>query len=387
MRGGTTKDIVSTKGGVLTQKIIAMDAWHCSVPVNARRDHGIGSVEGNVDVVIVRLTSESGEQGYGEASPWPVFCGTAESSIAAFSRYFVPHVIGASVADMNKVMRVCEKCVVHSSDAKAALETAWLDLTGKLLSLPVHTLLGGKVRDTIALSVSIANPDFDQDKALAERIYADGIRLVKVKTGFKDHAFDVMRIEWLKENFPDFAVRIDYNQGLDPFDSVRVLQDIDALDVSFIEQPVAARHWQCMRELRQAISTPLLADESVFTPTDMMRAVQEEICDAVSVKIMKCGGPVRGKEIAVIAEAAGLAAYGGDMFETGVAHLAGVHMIASTPNISLGCEFYQATYYLEEDLLVSDFPIKNGHVVVPDEPGLGMMVDEERVQKYMVFKS
>lgn len=371
-------------GNELKQKIIAMDAWHCSVPVNARRDHGIGSVQGSVDVVIVRLTSESGEQGYGEASPWPVFCGTAESSMAAFNRYFVPHVIGASVADMNKVMRSCEKCVVHSSDAKAALETAWLDLTGKLLSVPVHALLGGKVRDTIALSVSIANPDFEQDKLLAQRIHADGIRYVKVKTGFKDHGFDVMRIEWLKEHYPEFTVRVDYNQGLDPFNSVRVLQDIDALDVSFIEQPVAARHWQHMRKLRQAISTPLLADESVFTPTDMLRAVREEICDAVSVKIMKCGGPVRGKEIAAIAEAAGLAAYGGDMFETGVAHLAGVHMIASSPNISLGCEFYQASYYLEEDLLANDFPIQNGMVVVPEGPGLGIEVDEERIRKYAV---
>lgn len=366
----------------LSQKIIAMDAWHCKVPVNARRDHGIGSVQGTIDVVVVRLTSESGLQGFGEASPWPVFCGTAEGCMAAFNRYFVPHVVGASVGDLTKIMRLCEKAVVHSSDAKAALESALLDLTGKILSLPVHALLGGKVRDRIPLSVSIANPEFDEDKALAAKIHDDGVRVVKVKTGFKDHAFDVDRIEWLQEQFPDFTVRVDYNQGLEPFDALRKLRDIDALNVSFIEQPVAARHWQCMQKIKESIDTPLLADESVFSPTDMVRAIKEDICDAVSIKIMKCGGLVRGREIAAIAEAAGLAAYGGDMFETGLAHLAGVHMIASAPNISLGCEFYQATYYLEEDLLATPFPLHKGYVIVPDTPGLGADVDEDRVRKY-----
>jgi len=366
----------------LTEKIVAMDAWYCKMPVNARRDHGIGSVLGTVDTVVVRLTSESGATGFGEASPWPVFCGTAEASLAAFERYFTPHVIGQAVGDISSIYKRCEYAVVQCSDAKAALETALLDLKGQLLSLPIHALLGGKLKATVPLSVSIANPQFDQDQALAERIHSDGVRVVKVKTGFKDHAFDVMRIEWLQKHFPDFTVRVDYNQGLEPFDCMRKLHDIDALNVSFIEQPVAARHWQCMREIKQAIRTPLLADESVFTPTDMIRAVREEICDAVSVKIMKCGGLTRGLEIAAIAEAAGLSAYGGDMFETGIAHLAGLHMVASSPGISLGCEYYQATYYLDEDLLSESFPIKDGHVVVPDAPGLGIMIDMDRVSKY-----
>ena len=88
----------------------------------------------------------------------------------------------------------------------------------------------------------------------------------------------------------------------------------------------------------------------------MRRALKEEICDGVSVKIMKSGGMRRGMEVAGLAEDAGLPAYGGDMFESGLAHLAGVHMIACTPNISLGCEFYQATYYLVNDLLEQPFP-------------------------------
>jgi muconate cycloisomerase len=108
------------------------------------------------------------------------------------------------------------------------------------------------------------------------------------------------------------------------------------------------------------------------------------IADLVSVKVMKHGGMLAGRKIASICEAAGIACYGGDMFETGIAHLAGTHMIASTPNISLGCEFYQARYFLEQDLLEDPFPIRNGRVIVPRTPGLGIRVDEDRLRHYAV---
>jgi len=352
--------------------------------VNARRDHGIGSVVGNVDIVVVRVTSESGLQGFGEASPWPVFNGTAEASLAACDRYFPPHVLDLPLADWAKIVRTCEKAVVHCFDAKAALESALLDLVGKHLSLPVYQLLGGQVQQDIPLSVSIANPNFSEDITLAERIHNDGVRIIKLKTGFKSHAFDKERIEYFKKHYPDVLIRIDYNQGLQPIDALRTVKEIDAMGVSFIEQPVAARHWQCMHALKHAVDTPLLADESVFSPDDMVKAIKQDICDAVSVKIMKSGGLTRGREIAQIAEAAGMPAYGGDMFESGLAHMAGAQLIAACENISLGCEFYQSRYYLEQDILAEPFPSADGFVRLPDAPGLGVEVDMDRVQALSV---
>ena len=361
------------------EKIVAMDVWHCQCPVKSRRDHGIGSVVDHIDVVVVRLTSSSGLCGFGEASPWPVFNGTAEASLAAFDRYFKPYVLGASVAEHAVIMQVTSRVVVDCSDAKAALEAALLDLAGKSLGVPVSALLGGAVRKTIPLSCSIANPDFNADIALTEQLQAHGIRIVKFKAGTHGHAHDIMRIEYFQKHFPEFSLRVDYNQGLLPSEALRRVRDIDSMQVDFIEQPVAARHWDCMASLRSAIDTPLLADESIFTPTDMVRAVRERICDGVSVKIMKSGGLKASQCVAGIAEAAGLSVYGGDMFETGLAHLAGTHMIAATPAITLGCEFYQARFYLEEDLLAEPFPIVDGEVVVPSLPGLGVEVDLDKV--------
>ncbi len=371
----------------LQQKITGYDVWHLALPVTSRRDHGIGSVEGACEVVILRLTTEDGTQGFGEASPWSVFTGTPEATFAALDRYLRPLVLGARLSDRAAIMAQAAFAVAHCTEAKAALEAALLDLTGRISSLPVWALLGGKCRDAIPLSCSIANPDFAQDIDLMARLHDDGVRIVKLKTGFKDHAFDIMRLEYLAQNHPEMAVRVDYNQGLSIEDAPAQVRDVAQFQPDFIEQPVRAQHFGMMAQLKQMIDVPLLADESVFGPEDMERAANEGICDGVSIKIMKSGGLTRGQTVARMAAAHGLSAYGGDMFEAGLAHLAGTHMIAATPEITLGCEFYQASYFLKEDILETPFEVRNGQVIVPDDPGLGGKPDLAKLKHYAVEKS
>ncbi|UWQ91879.1 muconate cycloisomerase [Rhodobacteraceae bacterium M382] len=368
----------------LQQTITGFDLWHLQLPVVSARDHGIGRVSGSCEIVVLRLTAEGGSQGFGEASPWSVFTGSPEASFAALDRYIRPLVVGRRVADRAAILQDAAKCVAHCTEAKAALESALLDLTGQISDLPVWALLGGKCRDTIPLSCSIANPIFDDDIALMERLRQDKVGLIKLKTGFKDHAFDVMRLERIARDFPEFRVRVDYNQGLEIEDAVGQVMDVAQFEPDFIEQPVRYHHFDMMARLRGMIDVPLLADESVFGPEDMVRAAREGICDGVSVKIMKSGGLSRGQSVARIAAANGLMAYGGDMFEAGLAHLAGTHMIAATPEISLGCEFYQASYFLKEDILETPFEVRDGQVVVPDAPGLGLHPDLDKLTHYAV---
>ena len=367
----------------LDATIDRFDVWRLSLPVVSRREHGVGAVADAVEIVLLRL-SAGDVSGWGEASPWVVFTGSPEASFAALDRYIRPIVMGRRVGDVPSIMAAADRAVVHCTEAKAALETALLDLSGRLIGAPVWALLGGEARDRVPLSVSLADPNFDRDLSLLERLRSDGVRIVKLKTGFRDHAFDRMRLERVKRDFPEFDVRVDYNQGLEPSEARRRVVDLAELGPSFIEQPVAAHHFGLMAELRRAIDVPLLADESVFGPEDMLRAIDAGMCDGVSVKIMKAGGLRRAQTVAEIAAAAGLSAYGGDMFETGLAHLAGAHMIAATPAITLGCEFYQARYHLAEDILAEPFPLADGAVVVPDGPGLGVEVDWDKARRFVV---
>ncbi|MEO0914761.1 MAG: enolase C-terminal domain-like protein, partial [Pseudomonadota bacterium] len=199
---------------------------------------------------------------------------------------------------------------------------------------------------------------------------------------FADHAFDIMRCEYIRQTHPELALRVDYNQGLTPEEAPARTADIATFTPDFIEQPVRHDQWRTMARLREILNVPLLADESVFGPEDALRAIAENIADGLSIKIMKSGSLTRAQTTARIAATAGLTAYGGDMFETGLAHLAGTHMIAATPEITLGCEFYQAKYYLIEDLLEAPFPIQNGEVLIPDTPGLGIRPSLAKIQRF-----
>ena len=355
------------------------------LPVRARRRQGSGDATPEAEVVVVRIDTDAGIHGWGEAAPWAVFTGTVEAAAAALHVHFRPILVGADPFDVQRLMARADRAVVGAPEAKAAMEMALFDIMGKALRTPVHNLLGGAVRTEIPLSFSIANPDIDADVETARTLYGEGHRIFKVKTGFARHAEDIRRLEKLRTELPDDVdLRVDYNQGLEVFEAIPRLREIEPFRLTFIEQPVPTEQTEAMARIAAALDTPIMADETVFTAHQALTMAREGIADAVSVKVSKSGGMLRGKEVAAIAAAAGIPCYGGSMFETGLSHLAGTHMIAATPNFPLGCEFFHARYYLTEDLLSAPFPVKDGNVVVPDGPGLGIEVDEDRVRKYTV---
>ena len=363
-------------------RISAVSVFPVRIPVRAVHSHGIGDIAASTNVIL-RLDTDAGISGWGEAAPWTVFTGSPEASTAALDIYLRPLLLGADPFRIEALLAAADRAVVHCTEAKTAMEMALFDIVGKALGTPVCNLLGGRVRDEIPLSFSVANPDFSQDADLIRQLLADGIRLFKVKTGFAEHAEDLRRLARLREILPaDAEIRIDYNQGMQPWEAIRRLRDIETFRPTFIEQPVPADQRAALAAIAAALDTPVMADESVFSPADALLVAGQHMADLISVKAQKAGGMLRAREIAAIAAAGGLACYGGDMCETGIAGTAGAHMIAATANISLGCEFYQPLYYLAEDLLVQPFSVRNGKVQVPTGPGLGIEVDEDRLRRY-----
>ena len=278
---------------------------------------------------------------------------------------------------------MADAVVVGCPEAKAALETALLDIVGQMAGLSIAELVGARHRDTVPMSFSVANPDFEADLEDVARLYEDGVRLSKLKTGFAEHAFDRMRLERLRERYDGAAgLRIDYNQGLRATDAIRTLKDLEAFDLAFIEQPVRRHERAALAEITRAIDTPVMADESVFDAREALAGVEMRLADIFALKIMKSGGIRRALEVAAIARIGGIDVYGGCMFETGVAHAAGAHLMAALPELHLGCEFYMPTCYAREDILAKPFPVRDGLVHVPDGPGLGVAVDPDRLAKY-----
>ena len=99
-------------------------------------------------------------------------------------------------------------------------------------------------------------------------------------------------------------LRVDYNQALAPFGAIKILRDVEQFAPTFIEQPVPGHHRAALAEITRALDTPVLADESVFTPTDALLVAANRMADLVSIKIMKHGGMLAGRKVAAICEAA-----------------------------------------------------------------------------------
>ena len=355
-----------------------------NIPVKAVHSHGSGDVAG-ISTLILEIVTDTGISGWGEASPWSVFTGTVEANAAALHVYLRPHLLGQDPVQIEKHLSMSNKVLVGHNEAKCALETALLDITGQISGLSVAELVGGRQRDQIPMSFSVANPDFDKDLEDIQRLWDDGVRLFKLKTGFARHTFDVMRLETLRDRYGDeISLRVDYNQGLSAYDAIRTIRDLEPFQPAFIEQPVRMHERDAMAQITQSIDTPIMADESVFDPQQAFHAAHQRIADIFSLKIMKSGGIRRALEVAAIARAAGIAIYGGCMFETGIAHAAGSHLMAAVDDLHLGCEFYMATYYLQEDILAEPFKVSNGSVHVPKGPGLGVTVNPDALAKYRV---
>lgn len=350
-------------------------------PIKMARLQGVGNVKGSVKRVLIELTASDGVVGWGEAAPWEVFTGTAEAAFAAIDVYLRPAILGKPVRRIRSLMMELDRILVGHAEAKVAIEMAMLDIVGKSAGLSVADLLGGRVRDTIPLSFSIADPDFAADLDRMRAMVPAGNVIYKVKTGVKSHREDLAHLEAMRAEFGDtIDLRLDYNQALKPFGAIRVLRDVEAFAPTFIEQPVPRDNLAAMASFVAALDTPILADESCFDSRDLMEIVRLEAADAISVKLMKAGGLFKAQAIMAIADTAGLPGYGGTLWEGGIGLAAGTHLIAATPGISLGCEFYMPHHVLTEDVLEERVANRGGHVVVPEGPGLGIRVSEQSVR-------
>ncbi|MXY34547.1 MAG: cycloisomerase, partial [Boseongicola sp. SB0664_bin_43] len=299
--------------------------------------------------------------------------------------YLRPHVVGADPVQVERLMHVAESVLVGHAEAKAALECALLDLAGQIAGLSMAEMVGGISRTEIALSFSVANPDFDADLDDVARIWEDGVRLFKLKTGFNDHGFDLMRLERLRALYGDeIGLRIDYNQGLAAHDAIRALRDLESFRPDFVEQPVKRHERAALAAITHAVDVPVMADESVFGVVDAVECAHMRIADIFSLKIMKSGGIRRCLEVAAIARAAGIGVYGGCMFETSIAHAAGTHLAAALPELSLGCEFYMSAYYASADIAEPGLPVSAGKVRLPQGPGLGVKPNPDALARHRI---
>lgn len=358
------------------------------VDVPTVRKHKLSNTSVTVqNYVIVTVRLACGVEGIGEAATlggprW------SEESVEAIRAnidiYLAPALIGQRADRIEACGMTMDLAAKRNNAAKGAIETALFDAIGKLMGVPVSALLGGAVRDRVPVLWTLASGDPVQETEEAEAKLAARLhRTFKVKIGAQEPAADMERMRHLAKALGDrVQFVVDANQAWDETTSIRCLPQLHEMGVALVEQPLPAWNIAGLGRLRARPGTPpILADECVFTPHDMMEVARHAAADAVSLKIVKHAGLLGLKKVAAVAEAAGVGLYGGCLLESSVGAAAHLHAFATLRTLEWGCEHF-GPQILVGDLVTEPLRFEDFNVLLPTGPGLGLSLDPDRMRAY-----
>ncbi len=264
-----------------------------------------------------------------------------------------------------------DKLVPGNPAAKAAMDIAIFDLAAQVAGVPLYRYLGGS-RDRMITDCTIGIMSTGDAVAHAKRYVQEGFRALKVKIG-TDLQADLDRLQAIRTAVGDqIEIRIDGNEGYTWGQALQFARAAKDLHIAFFEQPVRAADLEGMRVLNESSPIPIMADEMVLTPEDAKKVRWGNAARAVNLKLMKHGGIGRATEVDTICSSAGFPTMVGCMGEPQLSIAAGLHFALASGNVRwLDLDSH---FNLASDPS-SGLAFKNGHLVAPDKPGLGIAVE------------
>ncbi|GAK59392.1 mandelate racemase/muconate lactonizing protein [Candidatus Vecturithrix granuli] len=351
-------------------KITDIRLGYLSVPLKQPFKTALRTVN-SVEDVIVKIETDTGHIGYGEAPPTGVITGdTTGAIIGAVEEHIRKRLIGLDLENFEEILLTLDKSLVHNTSTKAAVDIALYDLYGQMFNAPVYKLLGGYRKEIITdITISVDTPE----KMAADSIDAVklGYTTLKIKVGV-DAEQDFRRMKAVREVVGyDVQLRIDANQGWKPKEAVRTLKAMEdsGLQVELVEQPVQAQDIEGLKFVTDQVSIPVMADESVFSPKDALMILHTRAADMINIKLMKCGGIHQALKICAMAEIYDVECMIGCMLEAKVSITAAVHLACAKKIIT--------KIDLDGPVLCREDPVQGGaifehsRISLPDTAGLG----------------
>ena len=318
-------------------KISAIRFAKLQVPLKTPFKTAIRTVENITDLVII-VETDAGIVGYGSAPATPVITGdTHESIYYVLNNIIQPQIVGMDVQELNAICHKIQHAVVGNSSAKAAIEIAIYDLWAKSFNAPLYQLLGGgspKLRTDVTISID----KLDKMLADANLALSRGFDILKIKIGTEIEN-DIVRVEAIAKELGNRAtLRLDVNQGWTAKQTVYALQKLAHLGVKLelVEQPVKSNDIDGLRYISERVTTPIMADESAFSPLQVIDLIRTGAADIINIKLMKSAGLSQAIKIADLAELHNIPCMIGCMLEGSISVAAAAHLAcAKASSISL----------------------------------------------------
>jgi muconate cycloisomerase len=334
-------------------------------------------------LVVIRLRCSDGVEGIGESTTIGGLSygnESPESIKTNIDTHLAPMLMGQPASNINAAMLRLERIARGNTFAKSGLETALLDAEGKRQGVAVSELLGGRVRESLSVAWTLASGDTARDIAEAEKMLdIRRHRIFKLKIGAGEVEKDLAHVIAIKRALGDRAsVRVDVNQAWDESVALRACRVLGSNGVDLVEQPISRNNPAGMARLTLSSPIPIMADESIECVEDAFNLARIGAATIFALKIAKNGGPRAVLRTAAIADAAGIGLYGGTMLEGGIGTLASAHAFITLPRLTWDTELF-GPLLLTHDIIATAVEYRDFHLHVPNLPGLGLELDEERL--------
>ncbi len=338
---------------------------------------------------IVRVTGESGLKGYGEVSL--AWFGGVHDLCREAQREWVPRLIGLDTSQITYINSVLDECCTFSRRSllvKAGIEMAVWDLLGRERGLAVYDMLGGRVRNRIALTGAVAMLPPEEMVAQAREAVEAGYRELKVKVGLEEKK-DLDTVSRIRAAVPDdIRLRVDANMAWKDRKTARRMMDaLYGYGVEIVEQPLDYRDLEGLAWLRDNTPCRILVDEGIWDWRDAARHVLAGAADLFHVYICEAGGIQGARRIFDVGGAFGTGCTIGSMPEAVVGACAAAHVAAAMTNLSAYPSDIRGFTVFAEDVAISAMKIRNGCLELPEGPGLGFEMDEEKLEALRADRS
>ncbi|MEW6454577.1 MAG: enolase C-terminal domain-like protein [Pseudomonadota bacterium] len=335
------------------------------------------------DNVIVRMEAADGTVGWGEAASAPTMTGdTLGGLVAAVRDHLAPMLVGKDARDWPALRNALHRSLVGNGGAHSAVEMALLDMTGRATGTKLIDLVGKVRRSAVKPMWLLGNKTADQDVAEAKIKEKEGFHFFKLKIGTKPPEKEIEIAHAVRAAMPKMPLCADANCGLTLEAARKYIDGTRKANLMFVEQPLAYDDIPALKKLTKASKVPIGIDEGIHSMADIETNAKAG-AGGVSLKLIKLGGITGALEAAKLCQKLGLSVnIAAKIAESSIASAATVHLACGVPKADWGVSITH--FYLAEDLVKKSLPLKDGFVSLPDQPGLGIEVDEAAVSRFTV---
>ncbi len=358
------------------------------IPVSLPSSRGLrlaryGSLGGELNFVLTRIYTDENVVGLGEAPPLPPLSPESQPVIVEVLRHWIgPRLIGLDPFDLEGIWELMDFYAPTYPMAKAAIDIALWDIKARALGLPLHRLLGSSEVKPIPLValIGLAKPEEMASEAL-KRV-EEGYRGLRLKIA---PGRDVECVRAVRETVGDEAsIRVDCNQGYSTHHAIKMIRALEPYDVELIEQPTIWWDFKALATVAAAVDTPIMPHESLYLLSDVKALLDLNAIGVLGLKTYRPGGGITSaRRLLEAARILNLPCLFHDDVELGISLAAAAHLITAYRRvIAYRCELSGYPEWIADDVVENPLKIRDGYAEVPGGKGLGVELDEEKLERY-----